>query len=257
MDYVSLLLAVLMFMQEFHSPNANSYSGPQSTKTSRCSSRQYCRANHGQDKHPACEQKHMTPCMKSRELFKSLGGKLVLCDTESDGGGWILIQRRFNFDVNFRRNWADYKNGFGSLDGDFWIGNDFISQLTQAGYNEVRFDLKFEGRSYYTGNGNFSVQNEAALYRMTVGNYTGNATNYFRHLNGRSFTTIDRDNDAYSGDNCARCFHGGWWYNGCHTMNINGQHGNVQYGQGLNFRPVTTFYQSLSFIEMKVRKPSR
>ncbi|XP_059173820.1 fibrinogen-like protein A [Physella acuta] len=103
-----------------------------STKIGRCSNRQYCRAIHGNNKNPPCEQRFITPCMKSREVFKSFGGKQVLCDTETDCGAWIIMQRRFKFDVNFKRTWADYKNGFGSLDGDFWLGNDLISQLTHA-----------------------------------------------------------------------------------------------------------------------------
>ena len=33
-----------------------------------------------------------------------------------------VFQRRFSGDVNFSRNWDEYKQGFGYLDGDFWLG---------------------------------------------------------------------------------------------------------------------------------------
>jgi len=52
----------------------------------------------------------------------------VLCDLETDGGGWTLIQRRGyplkNEEVreDFFKNWTEYEQGFGSLQGDFWIG---------------------------------------------------------------------------------------------------------------------------------------
>ena len=34
-----------------------------------------------------------------------------------------VILRRNNGSVDFLREWEDYKNGFGSLDGEVWAGN--------------------------------------------------------------------------------------------------------------------------------------
>ncbi|XP_059154816.1 angiopoietin-2-like isoform X2 [Physella acuta] len=65
-------------------------------------------------------------------IVKLNESKKAMCDTTTDGGGWIVIQRRVLGSVNFSRNWDDYKNGFGSLRGDFWLGNDWISNLTQS-----------------------------------------------------------------------------------------------------------------------------
>ena len=48
---------------------------------------------------------------------------------ETDGGGWIVIQRHITDGiVNFTRNWENYVNGFGDLDGEFWIGLNNIYQ---------------------------------------------------------------------------------------------------------------------------------
>ena len=33
-----------------------------------------------------------------------------------------VFQKRFTGDVDFNRNWAQYNQGFGDLDGDFWLG---------------------------------------------------------------------------------------------------------------------------------------
>ena len=41
------------------------------------------------------------------------------CDTLTDGGDWLVIQRRQDGTENFHRNWADYEVGFGSLTGEF------------------------------------------------------------------------------------------------------------------------------------------
>ena len=45
--------------------------------------------------------------------------------------------------VNFSRGWQEYKTGFGdlSVDGEFWAGNDFISELTATTAMVLRVDL--------------------------------------------------------------------------------------------------------------------
>ena len=37
-----------------------------------------------------------------------------------------VIQRRVNGRENFRRSWSEYANGFGSPDGEFWIGQPTV-----------------------------------------------------------------------------------------------------------------------------------
>lgn len=47
--------------------------------------------------------------------------------------GWTVVQRRTNGTVDFYRGWDDYRNGFGDLRGEFWLGNEKIHQLTNQG----------------------------------------------------------------------------------------------------------------------------
>lgn len=55
----------------------------------------------------------------------------VFCDMETSGGGWTIIQRRKSGLVSFYRDWKQYKQGFGSIRGDFWLGNDHIHRLSR------------------------------------------------------------------------------------------------------------------------------
>ena len=44
---------------------------------------------------------------------------------------WIILMQQLKGSVDFTRNWAEYKNGFGDFAGsDFWIGNENIYAIT-------------------------------------------------------------------------------------------------------------------------------
>ena len=62
------------------------------------------------------------------------------CDTVTDGGGWLVIQRRQDGSVDFNRDWVDYENGFGDLATEFWYGLRALNCLTSQGQWEFRVD---------------------------------------------------------------------------------------------------------------------
>ncbi|XP_059171324.1 ficolin-2-like [Physella acuta] len=176
------------------------------------------------------------------------------CDTVTDGGGWVVIQRRVSGGVDFNRTWNEYKQGFGVISGDFWLGNDLISQLTMKGYNELRFDMKFKGKDYYAVYRGFKVENEAAQYKMTYTSMSGgNVADDFKENNGMKFTTLDRDNDRFYA-NCAITYNtGAFWWNDCGKVRVNGDWASKVWDKEMHWRSVTDAYNSLDFVEMKVR----
>lgn len=73
----------------------------------------------------------------------------MFCDMETNGGGWTVIQRRKIGLTSFNRDWKHYKNGFGSIRGDFWLGNDHIFRLTRQP-SMLRIELEVCIRKYGT-----------------------------------------------------------------------------------------------------------
>ena len=59
------------------------------------------------------------------------------CDTLTNGGGWLVVQRRMNGPENFHRNWNDYEMGFGILTGELWYGLRTLHCLTSKGNWEI------------------------------------------------------------------------------------------------------------------------
>jgi len=120
------------------------------------------------------------------------------------------------------RSWAEYKEGFGDPSGNYWLGNDLLSQLTANNRYKLRFDLQQRGTGnwYYAEYSTFIVQSEAYNYTLQVGGYSGNA-NYdaFGFNHGEKFSTFDTDNDGWSYSNCAARRGGGFW--GCAWCLVN------------------------------------
>ena len=150
-----------------------------------------------------------------------LGSFNVSCDMQTDGGGWTVFQRRKDGSENFYRNWNEYKEGFGELHGEFWLGLDKIHRLTATIVN-LRVDLTAPDNSKaYAKYEDFTIGSEASMYVIRFGSYTGTAGDSLTYHEGMKFTTRDIDNDLDS-NNCAVSYSGAWWYKHCHNSNLNG-----------------------------------
>ena len=107
------------------------------------------------------------------------GGKPIqlLCDMTTDGGDWTVFQKRLDGSVDFYLGWESYKNGFGDLNGEFWVGNDNLHRLTAADDVILRVDLEdFDGNIGYAEYTTFKVADEGDKYRLLIGGYSGTAS---------------------------------------------------------------------------------
>ncbi|KAF1373424.1 hypothetical protein PFLUV_G00238720 [Perca fluviatilis] len=129
---------------------------------------------------------------------------------DSEGGRWTVFQRRMDGTVNFYRGWDQYKTGFGSPAGEYWLGLEKIHQLTLNRQSELLVQMEdFEGKKVFARYSSFSA-------RLGV---RGIPTDCFwihlwrsrrlltRRHNGQKFSTFDNDQDTLP-LNCARSFLG-------------------------------------------------
>lgn len=140
-------------------------------------------------------------------------------------GGWTVIQRRKYGDVQFNRKWVAYAEGFGNLEGDHWLGNRHIHQLTKDKPSQISFEFIMasdhaNATAIYNG---FYIDDEEAQFRMHVkpnAKYNKAIKNFiqgngFYYHNNMKFSTADRDNDQ-NRSHCASS--SGFWYNSCVTL---------------------------------------
>ena len=172
--------------------------------------------------------------------------------------GWIVIQRRIDNTVDFRRGWQDYKNGFGDSSGNMWMGLDKIHHLAGPGRRAIlRFDLKHlynPTRVYYAEYTTFEVGSEADKYKLLIGGYSGDAGDSMAYHNGMKFTTKDNDNDVHRG-NCAIIWSGAWWHKICHWVNLNGLFPTVQSTSPhyMSWLGIYGSHGNIFFSEMKIK----
>ena len=191
----------------------------------------------------------------------------VFCDKETDGGGWTVLLKRQDGSVDFYLNWTDYKNGFGNLEGEHWLGLENMYLLTHQSSDppQLRVDLAdWEGNTAFAKYDQFSVGDEDSDYILSVSGYQSNSTAgdsltaHHNPHNGQRFSTPDRDNDDDTSFDCAVHHHAPWWHKICYYSLLTGKYytsGGPRHTApvGIIWYTWKGWHYSLRVAEMKIR----
>jgi hypothetical protein len=147
------------------------------------------------------------------------------------GGGWTVIQRRVSNSTSFDKNWIDYKDGFGDLEANHWLGLDKIHDIVNKPSTTFELYIDMEifhpdptMRHAFSRYQSFSIADGTDDYKLTIGTLDGSSTggDSLVNHNQRKFSTPDRDNDSNPTVNCAVRFSSGWWFRNCRDSLLNG-----------------------------------
>uniref|UniRef100_A0A3Q3S747 Angiopoietin-like 6 n=1 Tax=Mastacembelus armatus TaxID=205130 RepID=A0A3Q3S747_9TELE len=159
------------------------------------------------------------------------------CEQTQAQGGWTVIQRRQDGSVNFFRTWEQYKQGFGNLDGEYWLGLEHLHWLTKQAHYKLRVTLEdWQGRQVFAEYDSFHLEPESDWYRLRLGLYQGTPSHaiqvcpvphqvqFFKFSFGTEAFSVNNLSCslAVSPGNCAHYQKGGWWYHMCAHSNLNG-----------------------------------
>ncbi|XP_060900325.1 angiopoietin-related protein 4 [Labrus mixtus] len=151
----------------------------------------------------------------------------VFCEMTADGG-WTVIQRRQDGSVDFDQLWQAYEKGFGSLNGEFWLGLEKMHSIAKDGGYTLNIKLSDWSGDVASVRLPFKLAGEETKYSLQI-----QETSTFSPLesslgtdatSGLPFSTRDQDNDQKNDINCAKHLSGGWWFSNCGRSNLNGRY---------------------------------
>ncbi|XP_019638197.1 PREDICTED: fibrinogen-like protein A isoform X2 [Branchiostoma belcheri] len=188
----------------------------------------------------------------------------VYCDQTTEGGGWTVIQRRFDGSLEFFRRFNAYQDGFGDSSSEYWLGLDNIYRITAQNAYELYIELEdWSGNVKFARYSSFSV-GPGSDYTLSVGGYSGTAGDGFclsfsSTNNGMKFSTRLHDRDT-SSLSTGEFYGGGWWFGSSSLSDLNGPYFrdtdgfNDNNGYGVYWAPFTgDLFYSLKKTKMMVR----
>ncbi|XP_049548003.1 fibrinogen-like protein A [Anopheles darlingi] len=181
----------------------------------------------------------------------------VYCEQNAFDGGWIVMQYRYDGSLDFYRGWNEFRDGFGDLNKEFWLGLEKVHQITSSRKHELIVELKdFEGNYKYARYDAFEIGSESTQYELKdLGNYNGTVGRAMYSNKDEKFSTKDRDNDERSDIHCAQEYEGAWWHwRYCTNANLNGRYINAIDDKSMHWYYLKNNRQGLSYSRMMIRE---
>ncbi|XP_077413351.1 angiopoietin-related protein 4 [Vanacampus margaritifer] len=150
----------------------------------------------------------------------------VFCEMTADGG-WTVVQKRQDGSVDFDQLWSAYEKGFGSLNGEFWLGLEKMYSIAKNGGYILQIKLSDWAGDTASIRLPFRLGGDETQYSLRI-QEVGTFSPLERALgsdaaSGLPFSTRDHDNDHKKDANCAKHLSGGWWFSSCGQSNLNGR----------------------------------
>ena len=151
--------------------------------------------------------------------------KTVYCDQDTEGGGWTVFLRNAHGLISFNKVWDEYKEGFGTVEYDFWLGNEFMYKATKLYNSHVSKTAELyilvasaDNKTFYAMFKDFAILSEATNYTLQLSShFKGTMGDSMEYHNNVMFSTKDRDNDGVNTADCAKRYGGyGWWFKSCY-----------------------------------------
>lgn len=181
---------------------------------------------------------------------------MAFCDMSL---GETVIQRRRDGLVHFDQTWEKYENGFGDLEGEFWLGLRQIHSLAAQGNSVLHIQLEEWKQGKRFMEYRFHLDGPESNYTIHLTHLSGALPDLMSNHTDMKFSTKDRDNDNHPDYNCARDT-GGWWFNACGDINLNGKYlrpkRRSERKKGIQWRSGTKASYSLKFTQISVRRPT-
>ena len=89
---------------------------------------------------------------------------------------WIVMQQRIDL-TSFNLAWSVFKSGFGTLNGNFWLGLEKVYQLTKSSPASLRIEMfTTTGKWFSAEYAGFILDAETNKYAIHLTGYSGDSS---------------------------------------------------------------------------------